>query len=387
MKKVEFNVRLLSLIVNSACTALLTLFIANNVDLITFSILSYCLASSYSLSSILKSRYIIHQFRNKPNTNHYEYFQIIRQRCIIYLISFFIFQFCVLTYFEIQTIDKLIWCFFCINVMIFDLYLNALSFSNKSKISLAINSFNLISIFVFVIFQQNVTYISHKLVTVIFWMLILSLFNSFFYLASKFTYQIVESSNTTRSSLTTEPIINQSIYTIFVLGLMSISQDSYGLVRISYMFISSLPLLFLTAYSQNIIKKYSSIPTSKVFIARDTGRLLCVVFVNIILLTTCENLINDYFKYNLQDIYKYALGSIFYLFSALYQQISFFIADKKANLKNFITFRVLIYLVSYILPLSIISNYGFDYYNLASFIGLCCNIVFLGFILKRGIDG
>ena len=387
MKKVEFNVRLLSLIVNSACTALLTLFIANNVDLITFSILSYCLASSYSLSSILKSRYIIDQFRNKSNTNHYEYFQIIRQRCIIYLIPFFIFQFCVLTYFEIQTIDKLIWCFFCINVMIFDLYLNALSFSNKSKISLAINSFNLISIFVFVIFQQNVTYISHKLVTVIFWVLFLSIFNSFFYLASKFTYQIVESSSTTRSSLTTEPIINQSIYTIFVLGLMSISQDSYGLVRISYMFISSLPLLFLTAYSQNIIKKYSSIPTSKVFIARDTGRLICVVFVNIILLMTCENLINDYFKYNFQDIYKYALGSIFYLFSALYQQISFFIADKKTNLKNFITFRVLIYLVSYILPLSIIYNYGFDYYNLASFIGLCCNIVFLGFILKRGING
>jgi hypothetical protein len=197
----------------------------------------------------------------------------------------------------------------------------------------------------------------------------------------------VESSNATRSSLTIEPIINQSIYTIFVLGLMSISQNSYGLVRISYMFISSLPLLFLTAYSQNIIKKYSSIPINKVFIARDTGRLLSVVFVNIILLTTCENLINDYFKYSLQDIYKYALGCIFFLFSALYQQISFFIADNKANFKNFITYRVLMYLVSYILPLLIIYNYGFDYYNLASFIGLFCNIVFLGFVIKRGIDG
>ena len=387
MNKVEFNVRLMSLIVNSACTALLTLFIANNVDLIAFSILSYCLASSYSLSNILISRYIVHQFRNKSNTNHYEYFQIIRQRCIIYSIPFFIFQFCVLTYFEIQTVDKLIWCFFCINVMIFDLYLNALSFSNKSKISLAINTFNLLSILVFIIFQQNFTYNSHKLVNVIFWMLILSLSNSFFYLASKFTYQNVESSNATRSTLTIEPIINQSIYTIYVLGLMSISQNSYGLVRISYMFISSLPLLFLTAYSQNIIKKYSSIPLSNVFIAKDSGRLLCVVFVNIILLTTCENLINDYFKYSLQDIYKYALGCIFYLFSALFQQISFFIAENKANFKNFITYRVLMYLVSYILPLLIIYNYGFDYYNLASFIGLFCNIVFLGFVIKRGIDG
>ena len=387
MNKVEFNVRLMSLIVNSACTALLTLFIANNVDLIAFSILSYCLASSYSLSNILISRYIVHQFRNKSNTNHYEYFQIIRQRCIIYSIPFFIFQFCVLTYFEIQTVDKLIWCFFCINVMIFDLYLKALSFSNKSKISLAINTLNLLSIFVFIIFQQNFTYISNKLVDVVFWMIILSLSNSFFYLALKFTYQNVESSNATRSTLTIEPIISQSIYTIFVLGLMSISQNSYGLVRISYMFITSLPLLFLTAYSQNIIKKYSSIPINKVFIARDTGILLSVVFVNIILLTTCENLISDYFKYSLQDIYKYALGCIFYLFSVLYQQISFYIADKKANLKIFITYRVLLYLVSYILPLSIIYNYGFDYYNLASFIGLCCNIVFLRLVFKRGIDG
>lgn len=387
MNKVEFNVRLMSLIVNSACTALLTLFIANNVDLIAFSILSYCLASSYSLSNILISRYIVHQFRNKSNTNHYEYFQIIRQRCIIYSIPFFIFQFCVLTYFEIQTVDKLIWCFFCINVMIFDLYLNALSFSNKSKISLAINTFNLLLILVFIIFQQNFTYISNKLVDVVFWMIILSLSNSFFYLASKFTYQNVESSNATRSTLTIEPIINQSIYTIYVLGLMSISQNSYGLVRISYMFISSLPLLFLTAYSQNIIKKYSSIPLNKVFIAKDSGKLLCVVFANIILLTTCENLINDYFKYSLQDIYKYALGCIFYLFSALYQQISFFIAENKANFKKFITYRVLMYLVSYILPLLIIYNYGFDYYNLASFIGLFCNIVFLGFVIKRGIDG
>ena len=377
----------MSLIVNSACTALLTLFIANNVDLIAFSILSYCLASSYSLSNILISRYIVHQFRNKSNTNHYEYFQIIRQRCIIYSIPFFIFQFCVLTYFEIQTVDKLIWCFFCINVMIFDLYLNALSFSNKSKISLAINTFNLLSIFVFIIFQQNFTYISNKLVDVVFWMIILSLSNSFFYLALKFTYQNVESSNATRSTLTIEPIINQSIYTIYVLGLMSISQNSYGLVRISYMFITSLPLLFLTAYSQNIIKKYSSIPLNKVFIAKDSGKLLCVVFANIILLTTCENLINDYFKYSLQDIYKYALGCIFYLFSALYQQISFFIAENKANFKKFITYRVLMYLVSYILPLLIIYNYGFDYYNLASFIGLFCNIVFLGFVIKRGIDG
>ena len=383
MKIKELHIRLLNQAINSLCTLLFTLLIANHVDLKTFSILSYCLASSYSISNVLLSRYIISEYRNNYNSTITTYLQIIRQRCLIYLIPFFIFQFCTLTYFELKNIEALIWCVFSINVTLFNLNLYALAFSQNAKISLAINSFNLFSISIFVILQQNFTDITHEFVEIIFWLLLLVLSNSFLYLKSGVTNELAAPISATRSFQTVESVVNQLFYFIFILGLMNISQESFGLTRISHIFITSLPILFITAYSQNIIKTYSSISITKIFMALDTGRVLCIIILNIILLVVFKNVIDYYFSYSLQDIYTYALGSIFFIISLLYQQISFYLVERDASLKNFVLKRILIYVSSYILPLSIVTNYGFSYYNLGAFVGLFINMILMLYFWKK----
>jgi hypothetical protein len=299
------------------------------------------------------------------------------------LIPFFIFQFCVLTYFDLKNIEALMWCAFSISALLFNLNFYALVFSQNAKVSLVINSFILFSIFIFEILQQNVIHITDEFVEIIFWLLLLTLSNSFLYLKSDFTNKFLVPRSNKSSFHTVESLANQSFYFIFILGLMSISQESYGLVRISHIFITSLPLLFITAYSQNIIKRYSSISISKVSIALDTGKVLCIIILNILLLIVLKNLIDYYFKYSLQDIYKYAFGSIFFIISLLYQQISFFFVERDANMKNFAVKRILIYSVSYILPLSIVYNYGFSYYNFGSFVGLFINMFLMLYFWKK----
>jgi len=383
MKINELYIRLLSQSISSFCTLLFSLLIANRVDLKTFSILSYCLASSYSISNVLLSRYIIPEYRNNYDISITTYLQIIRQRCVIYLIPFFIFQFCVLTYFDLKNIEALMWCAFSISALLFNLNFYALVFSQNAKVSLVINSFILFSIFIFEILQQNVIHITYEFVEIIFWLLLLTLSNSFLYLKSDFTNKFLVPRSNKSSFYTVESLANQSFYFIFILGLMSISQESYGLVRISHIFITSLPLLFITAYSQNIIKRYSSISISKVSIALDTGKVLCIIILNILLLIVFKDLIDYYFKYSLQDIYKYAFGSIFFIISLLYQQISFYFVERDANMKNFAVKRILIYSVSYILPLSIVYIYGFSYYNFGSFVGLFINMFLMLYFWKK----
>ena len=383
MKINELYIRILSQSINSFCSLLFTLLIANRVDLKTFSILSYCLASPYSISNVLVSRYIISKYRDNYDSNLTTYLQIIRQRCVIYLIPFFIFQFCVLTYFELQKIEALMWCVFSISIALFNLNLYALSFSQNAKVSLAINSFNLFSISIFIILQQNVIHITYEFVEIIIWLVLLVLSNSFLYLKSDFSNKLAAPRSTASSFLTVESLVNQSFYFIFILGLMSISQESYGLTRISHLFITSLPLLFITTYSQNIIKKYSSISIKILLITLDTGKVLCIIIFNIFLLIVCKNIIDYYFKYSLQDIYKYAFGSIFFIISLLYQQISFYFVERDANMKNFVVKRIFIYSVSYIVPLSIVYNYGFSYYNFGSFVGLLINMFLMLYFWKK----
>lgn len=385
MKIKEFSTRMISLIVGSVVTLLVTLIIANNVDLETFGMFSYCTAISYSLSNVLKSRHFINSFRNNSNSNFYDYFKIIKLRCLIYLIPFSIFQFCALTYFEVQTKEKLIWCFYSNSILLFDLYLNALIFSQNSKATLAINILIFASIIIFGFNEHNTSDGSNKLKVIVFWTTIMSIINLYCYFLSFFKDKSSKQKNDTGSRMTIESIVGQSIYTLFIFGLVGISQYSYGLTRISYVFISSVPFLFLSAYSQNIIKKYSYNYINTLYIAKDTLRLLFVIFLNLCILMSCRNIIEDYFKYSLNEIFQYALGAIFFIFSVLYQQISFYINEKNSNIYYFSFMRLILYVVSYIMPLSIIYSYGFKYYNFASFLGLCFNISFLIFSLKKKV--